>query len=113
MVPPNTEDFQINFTLFEEMLKEKVAAVLINSPNNPSGVVYSTETIKKLADLLRKKEKEYGHEIFIISDEPYREILFEGADALYMCLIIMTTHCPVTPILNLFHCLENGLATLQ
>ena len=84
VVPPNTEDFQINFTLFEEMLKEKVAAVLINSPNNPSGVVYSTETIKKLADLLRKKEKEYGHEIFIISDEPYREILFEGADSLYV-----------------------------
>ena len=84
VVPPNTEDFQINFTLFEEMLNEKVAAVLINSPNNPSGVVYSTETIKKLADLLRKKEKEYGHEIFIISDEPYREILFEGADPIYV-----------------------------
>ena len=84
VVPANTEDFQINFTLFEEMLKEKVAAVLINTPNNPSGVVYSTETIKKLAELLRKKEKEYGHEIFIISDEPYREIVFEGADALYV-----------------------------
>ncbi len=66
------------------MLNEKVTAVLINSPNNPSGVVYSTETIKKLADLLRKKEKEYGHEIFIISDEPYREILFEGADSIYV-----------------------------
>ena len=84
VVPPNTEDFQINFTLFEEMLNEKVAAVLINSPNNPSGVVYSTETIKKLADLLRKKEKEYGHEIFIISDEPYREILFGGSDSIYV-----------------------------
>lgn len=84
VVPPNTEDFQINFTLFEEMLTEKVAAVLINSPNNPSGVVYSTETIKKLADLLHKKEKEYGHEIFIISDEPYREIVFEGVDAPYV-----------------------------
>lgn len=84
VVPPNIEDFQINFTLFEEMLTEKVAAVLINSPNNPSGVVYSVETIKKLADLLYEKEKEYGHEIFIISDEPYREILFEGVDAPYM-----------------------------
>ena len=80
VVPPNTTDFQINFAVFEEMLTEKVAAVLINSPNNPSGVVYSTETIKKLADLLRIKEKEYGHEIFIISDEPYREILFAGVD---------------------------------
>ncbi|EKN66668.1 aspartate aminotransferase [Neobacillus bataviensis LMG 21833] len=84
VVPPNTEDFQINFTLFEEMLSEKVAAVLINSPNNPSGVVYSAVTIQKLADLLHKKEKEYGHEIFIISDEPYREILFEGADPIYV-----------------------------
>jgi aspartate aminotransferase len=84
VVPPNKEDFQINFTLFEEMLTEKVAAVLVNSPNNPSGVVYSTDTIKKLADLLRKKEKEYGHEIFIVSDEPYREIVFEGEEAPYV-----------------------------
>jgi aspartate aminotransferase len=84
VVPANTEDFQINFTLFEEMVTEKVAAVLINSPNNPSGVVYSTETIKKLVDVLRKKEKEYGHEIFIVSDEPYREIVFEGEDAPYV-----------------------------
>lgn len=84
VVPANTEDFQINFTLFEEMLTEKVAAVLVNTPNNPSGVVFSTETIRKLADLLCKKEKEYGHEIFIISDEPYREILFEGVEAPYV-----------------------------
>lgn len=84
VVPPNTEDFQINFTLFEEMLTEKAAAVLVNSPNNPSGVVYSADTIKKLADLLRKKEKEYGHEIFIVSDEPYREIVFEGEEAPYV-----------------------------
>lgn len=83
VVPPNTENFQINFTLFEEMITEKVSAVLINSPNNPSGVVYSSSTIMKLADILRKKEEEYGHEIFIISDEPYREILFEGVDAPY------------------------------
>jgi aspartate aminotransferase len=80
VVPPNTKDFQINFALFEEMLTDKVAAVLINSPNNPSGIVYSTETIEKLTALLRKKEKEYGHEIFIISDEPYREIVFAGVD---------------------------------
>ncbi|WP_251550157.1 pyridoxal phosphate-dependent aminotransferase [Neobacillus muris] len=84
VVPPHPEDFQINFTLFEEMLTEKVAAILINSPNNPSGVIYSSDTIQKLADLLRQKEKEYGHEIFIISDEPYREILFEGAESIYV-----------------------------
>ena len=84
VVPPNMENFQINFTLFEEMFTKKVTAVLINTPNNPSGVVYSTDTVKKLAELLRKKEKEYGHEIFIISDEPYREILFQGVDAPYV-----------------------------
>ncbi|HEY5586520.1 MAG TPA: pyridoxal phosphate-dependent aminotransferase [Ruminiclostridium sp.] len=84
VVPPNMEDFQINFTLFEEMLTEKVTAVLINTPNNPSGVVYFTETVKKLAEFLRTKENEYGHEIFIISDEPYREILFEGVDTPYV-----------------------------
>lgn len=84
VVPPNKADFQINFTLLEEMLTEKVAAVLINSPNNPSGVVCSAATIQKLADLLHKKQKEYGHEIFIISDEPYREIVFEGVKAPYV-----------------------------
>lgn len=84
VVPPNTENFQINFNLFEEMLNDKVSAVIINSPNNPSGVVYSTETIKKLAELLNKKEKEYKHKIYIISDEPYREILFDGTAAPYV-----------------------------
>lgn len=81
IVPANTETFQINFEAFEEMLCEKTAAVLINTPNNPSGVVYSTETIKKLAAVLKEKSAQYGHEIYIISDEPYREIVFEGVDA--------------------------------
>lgn len=84
VVPADTASFQINFEAFEEMLTEKVMAVLINTPNNPSGIVYSTETIQKLADILRAKEKEYGHEIFIISDEPYREIVFDGVDAPYV-----------------------------
>lgn len=78
VVPANTADFQINFEAFEEMLNEKTMAVLINTPNNPSGIVYSEETIKKLAETLNRKQAEYGHEIFIISDEPYREIVFEG-----------------------------------
>lgn len=81
VVPANTEDFQINFAAFEEMLSEKTMAVLINTPNNPSGIVYSTGTIQKLAGLLKKKSEEYGHIIYLISDEPYREILFEGVDA--------------------------------
>ena len=84
VVPPDTKDFQINFEAFEEMLDENVAAVLINTPNNPSGIVYSTKTIKKLADLLYAKQEEYGHDIFLISDEPYREIVFEGADTPYV-----------------------------
>ena len=84
VVPADTENFQIHFEAFAEMLTEKVAAVLINTPNNPSGAVYSTETIKKLAEILREKSKQYGHEIYLISDEPYREILFEGVDAPYV-----------------------------
>jgi len=81
VVPPNTETFQINFAAFEEMLTEKVMAVLINTPNNPSGVVYSAETLRELARLLTVKSNEYGHDIYLISDEPYREITFAGVDA--------------------------------
>ena len=81
VVPPNLENFQINFEAFEEMLTEKVKAVLINTPNNPSGVVYSTPTLQRLADILSEKSKEYGHIIYLISDEPYREIVFEGVDS--------------------------------
>lgn len=81
VVPPNTETFQIHFEAFEELLTEKVKAILINTPNNPSGIVYSTETIRKLTDILRAKSAQYGHTIYLISDEPYREIIFEGVDA--------------------------------
>ena len=81
VVPADTDSFQINFEAFEEMLTERTAAVLINTPNNPSGVVYSTPTIKKLAELLKKKSEEYGHTIYLISDEPYRDIVFAGVDA--------------------------------
>jgi aspartate aminotransferase len=84
VVPANTDDFQINFEAFEKMLTAKVTAVLINSPNNPSGVVYSEETIQKLAQLLQEKEREFGHEIYLISDEPYREIVFKGVEAPYI-----------------------------
>lgn len=84
VVPANTENFQINFEKLEEMLNEKTAALLINTPNNPSGAVYNTETLKALAELLNRKQKEYGHDIFIISDEPYREIVFDGVDAPYV-----------------------------
>lgn len=81
VVPPDTETFQIHFEKLEEMLTEKVMAVLVNTPNNPSGVVYSAETLKRLAQLLQEKSDQYGHTIYLISDEPYREIVFEGVEA--------------------------------
>lgn len=84
VVPVDTESFQINFEKLTEMLNENTAAVLINTPNNPSGAVYSAETLEKLAKLLTEKQQEYGHEIFIISDEPYREIVFDGAELPYV-----------------------------
>ena len=84
VVPADTESFQVNFDRFREMLTDKVMAVLINTPNNPSGVVYKRETLEKLADIMRQKGQEYGHEIYLISDEPYREILFEGVEEVYV-----------------------------
>lgn len=84
VVPPDTTAFQIDFDKFEEILNPKVQAVLINTPNNPSGAVYSAETLQRLAEILTKKQEEYEHEIFLISDEPYREILFDGKEAPYV-----------------------------
>ncbi|MCI9338929.1 MAG: pyridoxal phosphate-dependent aminotransferase [Lachnospiraceae bacterium] len=81
VVPPDTERFQVRFDLLEEMLTKKVKAVLVNTPNNPSGMVYSGETLHRLSDLLSQKSAEYGHEIYLISDEPYREIVFQGVEA--------------------------------
>ncbi|MCR4610286.1 MAG: pyridoxal phosphate-dependent aminotransferase [Lachnospiraceae bacterium] len=83
IVPPDTSDFQIQFEEFEKMLNPNVSAVLINSPNNPSGVIYSEKTLERLASILEAKQKEYGHDIFIISDEPYREIAFDGKTTPY------------------------------
>lgn len=80
-VPADIEGFQINFEELEKMFNSNVTAVLINTPNNPSGVVYSTETIKRLAEVLNEKQNKYGHSIYLISDEPYREIVFKGIDA--------------------------------
>ena len=80
IVPASFADFQINFDAFEEMLTEKVHAVLINTPNNPSGIAYTKETLTRLAEILTRKEQEIGHEIWLISDEPYREIVFDGKE---------------------------------
>ncbi|MBQ9832270.1 MAG: pyridoxal phosphate-dependent aminotransferase [Clostridia bacterium] len=78
VTPPNFENFQPDFTAIEAAINENTKGVIINSPNNPSGVVYSEETIKQLAALLKKKSEEYAHPIFLIADEPYRELVFDG-----------------------------------
>ena len=78
VVPAKTDDFQIDFAALERALSTRSKAVIINSPNNPSGAVYSEMTIRRLADLLRAKEQAYEHPIFIIADEPYREIVYDG-----------------------------------
>ena len=84
VVPADTTNFQINFDRFLEMLNPNVMAVLINTPNNPSGVAYSTATLERLSTILKEKSAEYGHTIFLLSDEPYREIVFKGADSPYV-----------------------------
>ncbi len=93
VVPADTESFQINFDAFEKAMNPKVAAVLLNTPNNPSGVVYSTDTIRRLARVLTEKQREYGHDIFLVSDEPYREIVFEGTDAPFVSAFYDNSLC--------------------
>lgn len=93
IVPADIDTFQINFDEFEKALNPNVQAVLVNSPNNPSGIVYTTETIKKLASVLEAKQKEYGHDIYLISDEPYREIVFAGTDAPFISKYYDNTIC--------------------
>ena len=83
VVPAKTEDFQIDFVALEERLSPRTKGVIVNSPNNPSGSVYSEKTIKELAAILRKKQQEYDHPIFLISDEPYREIAY-GCEVPYI-----------------------------
>ena len=83
VVPAKTEDFQIDFVALEERLSPRTKGVIVNSPNNPSGAVYSEKTIKELAAILRKKQQEYDHPIFLISDEPYREIAY-GCEVPYI-----------------------------
>ncbi len=78
VIPAQIEDFQINFPVLGKSITPHTKGVLVNSPNNPSGVVYSNETMQKLADLLEEKSTEYGHPIYLISDEPYREIVYDG-----------------------------------
>ena len=84
VVSPNTVDFQPNLVEFEEKINEKTKAVIINTPNNPTGVIYSEETLQKIAAILEKKQKEFGTSIVLLSDEPYRELAYDGAVVPYV-----------------------------
>ncbi len=84
VVSPDTETFQPNLKEMEEKITGKTKAVIVNSPNNPTGVVYSEETIKAMAGILEKKEQELGTDIYLISDEPYRELAYDGVEVPYL-----------------------------
>jgi len=84
VVSPNTVDFQPNLEEFEEKITARTKAVIINTPNNPTGVIYSDETLKRIAAILNKKQEEFGSSIVLISDEPYRELAYDGAVVPYV-----------------------------
>ena len=90
VVPPDVPGFQIKLDAVEAMVSEHTQAIIINSPNNPSGVVYTEETLTALAALLTRKGEEYGHPIYIISDEPYRELAY-GVEVPFLPLIYPNT----------------------
>ena len=83
-ISPNTVDFQPKLDEFEQKITSKTKAVIVNNPNNPTGVVYSEETIKKLAAIMEAKQKEFGTDIVLISDEPYRELAYDGVEVPYL-----------------------------
>lgn len=84
ILPPDTKEFQISMEAMEQAITTHTRAVIINSPNNPAGTVYSADTYTKLAALLNRKSEEIGHPIYLISDEPYREIIYDGLPILYV-----------------------------
>ena len=83
-ISPDTETFQPKLDEFEAKITPKTKAVIVNTPNNPTGVVYSEETIRKLAAVMEAKQKEYGTDIYLISDEPYRELAYDGVEVPYL-----------------------------
>ena len=84
VVSANLETFEVNFDEFEKLITPRTRGVLMNTPNNPSGVVYSEETIKKIAAVMEKKQAEFGTDIYLISDEPYRELVYENIEVPYV-----------------------------
>lgn len=83
-ISPDTETFQPRLQEFEQKITPKTKAVIVNTPNNPTGVVYSEATIQKMAAIMEAKQKEYGTDIYLISDEPYRELVYDGAEVPYL-----------------------------
>lgn len=83
-ISPNTVDFQPKLDEFEQKITPKTKVVIVNTPNNPTGVVYSEETIKKLAAIMEAKQKEFGTDIYLISDEPYRELVYDGVEVPFL-----------------------------
>ena len=91
VVPADREHFQIDLAKVEELITEHTQAIIINSPNNPSGVVYTKETLEALAAVLTKKGEEYGHPIYIIADEPYRELVYGDAKVTFIPTVYKNT----------------------
>ncbi len=91
VVPPDTEHFQIDFEALEGLINEHTQGIIINSPNNPAGTIYSEATLQRLADLLTRKSGEYGHAIYIICDEPYRELVYTDEIVPYVPAIYKNT----------------------
>ena len=83
-ISPNTVDFQPKLDEFEEKITARTKVVIVNTPNNPTGVVYSEETIAKMAAIMEKKQKEFGTDIYLVSDEPYRELAYDGVNVPYL-----------------------------
>lgn len=91
VVPADTKSFQISMEAVEARITPHTQAVIINSPNNPSGVVYTRETLSSLGELLTRKSAEYGHPIYIIADEPYRELVYDGVEVPFIPTIYPNT----------------------
>lgn len=91
VVPPDVPNFQLNLEALEAMLTPNTQAVILNSPNNPSGVVYTEVTLRKLADILTEKSRLFGHPIYIVSDEPYRELAYDGVTVPFLPAIYPDT----------------------
>ena len=91
VVPPDVPGFQIKLEAVEEMLTEKTVGIILNSPNNPAGTVYTRQTLQELAALLERKSAEFGHPIYVIADEPYRELVYGGVEVPFIPTIYKNT----------------------